>query len=80
MAFHSLGVAMRRRDFIKIIGGGAAVLPLSARAQQATVSVVGYLSAGAGSSGGDARAAAAFFKGLGETGYQDGKNVKIEYR
>jgi ABC-type uncharacterized transport system substrate-binding protein len=69
---------MRRRDFIKIIGGGAAVLPLSARAQQTTIPVVGYLSAG--TSSGDGRALAAFIKALGETGYQDGKNVRIEYR
>ena len=78
MAFHSLGVVMRRRDFIKIIGGGAAVLPLSAWAQQAAMPVVGYLSPS--TSSGDARAVAAFVNGLGETGYHDGKNIKIEYR
>ena len=52
--------------------------PLSARAQQPTMPVVGYLSAG--TSSGDARPVAAFVKGLGETGYQDGKTVQIEYR
>ena len=69
---------MRRRDFIKVISGGAAMWPLSARAQQPTMPVVGYLSAG--TSSGDARLVAAFVKGLGETGYQDGKTVQIEYR
>ena len=69
---------MRRRDFIKVVGGGAAVWPLSARAQQATMPVVGYLSAG--TSSGEARPVAAFVKGLVETGYQDGKTVQIEYR
>jgi len=54
------------------------VWPLSARAQQPTMPVVGYLSAG--TSSGDARPVAAFVKGLGETGYQDGKTVQIEYR
>src|SRR5258705_13805474 len=39
--------------------------------------VVGYLSAG--TSSGDAPLVAAFVKGLGETGYQDGKTVQIEY-
>ena len=52
--------------------------PLSARAQQPTMPVVGYLSAG--TSSGDAPPVAAFVKGLGETGYQDGKTVQIEYR
>src|SRR6266403_3167729 len=70
--------AWRRRYFIKVIRGGAAVWPLSARAQQPTMPVVGYLSAG--TSSGDARPVAAFVKGLGETGYQDGKTVQIEYR
>ena len=53
-------------------------MPLSVGAQQATIPVVGYLSAG--TSSGDGRALAAFIKALGETGYQDGKNVRIEYR
>ena len=52
--------------------------PLSARAQQPTMPVVGYLSAG--TSSGDARLVAVFVKSLGETGYQDGKTVQIEYR
>src|ERR1700687_4019158 len=69
---------MKRRDFIKVMGGRAAVWPLSARAQQPTMPVVGYLSAG--TSSGDARSAAAFVKGLVETGYQDGQTVQIEDR
>jgi putative ABC transport system substrate-binding protein len=68
---------MRRRDFIVLAGGGAAVWPLFARAQ-ATVPVIGYLAAG--SSKGDEQIAAALLKGLAETGYEDGKNVRIEYR
>jgi putative tryptophan/tyrosine transport system substrate-binding protein len=69
---------MRRRDFIALLGSATAAWPLSARAQQPTMPVVGYLSAG--TSSGDARPVAAFVKGLGETGYQDGKTVQIEYR
>jgi putative ABC transport system substrate-binding protein len=68
---------MRRRDFIVLAGGGAAIWPLFARAQ-ATVPVIGYLAAG--SSKGDEQIAAALLKGLAETGYEDGKNVRIEYR
>jgi putative tryptophan/tyrosine transport system substrate-binding protein len=68
---------VRRRDFIKAIGG-AAVLPLAAQAQKPPMPVVAYLSAG--TSGGDARPAAAFVKGLAENGYEDGKTVQIVYR
>ena len=53
-------------------------MPIAAQAQRPAVPVVGYLSANTPS--GDARPAAAFIRGLGQTGYEDGKTVKIEYR
>jgi putative tryptophan/tyrosine transport system substrate-binding protein len=70
--------ALKRREFIKLIGGAGAAWPLAARAQRPTMPVVGYLSAN--TSSGDARPVAAFIQGLGQTGYEDGKTVKIEYR
>jgi ABC-type uncharacterized transport system substrate-binding protein len=68
---------MRRREFI-ILVGGAAVWPLVVRAQQAQMPVVGYLS-GASPDAGEPNAAA-FRRGLQETGYVGGQNVAIEYR
>jgi putative ABC transport system substrate-binding protein len=68
---------MRRREFITALGGAAA-WPFTAHAQQSAMPAVGFL--GAGTSKGYAQALAAFLKGLGETGYVDGKNVQIEFR
>jgi putative tryptophan/tyrosine transport system substrate-binding protein len=67
---------MRRREFIKLIGVSAA-WPLTARAQQSVLPVVGVASGR--SSDAEARTAAAFHKGLNETGYVDGRNVTVEY-
>ena len=68
---------MRRRDFIKVVTGSAITWPLTARAQQPAMPVVGYLSAL--SHAAVERYNDAFVAGLMETGYVDGKNVKIEY-
>ena len=72
-----LGVAMRRRDFVKV-AGLAAAWPLTARAQQAPIPVVGFINASSAQN--FARQLAAFIKGLGESGYVDGRNVAVEYR
>jgi putative ABC transport system substrate-binding protein len=68
---------VRRRDFIKIVAGSAAVWPIAARAQQPALPVVAFLRTGSADT--DARNVAAFRKGLSETGYVEGQNVTVEY-
>jgi putative ABC transport system substrate-binding protein len=72
---------MRRRDFIKVIGGAAATWPVAARAQQPDrMRRIGMLSALAESDP-SARSQVAEFRGaLAKLGWTEGSNVLIEYR
>ena len=68
---------IRRRKFLATLGGAAAALPFAARAQQPAMPIVGFVSGR--SAEGSVRQAAAFRKGLNETGYVEGQNVTVEY-
>jgi putative ABC transport system substrate-binding protein len=68
---------MRRRDFIKVIGGAAVGWPLAARAQQPKVPTVGVLVVGAP---GSEQFWRLFREGMRELGYIEGQNIRFEFR
>jgi putative ABC transport system substrate-binding protein len=68
---------MKRREFIKLIGGGAASWPLAARAQQQSMPVIGHLTATPELA---QRGLAGFRKGLAEFGFVEGQNFRFEFR
>jgi putative ABC transport system substrate-binding protein len=72
---------MRRRDFITLLGGAAAALPLAARAQQgAAMKRVGVLLNFAATQPRGQAALAAFVEGLRQLGWSEGRNLPIEVR
>jgi len=69
---------VRRRDFIRGIAGSAAAWPLTARAQQPSIPVIGFLSFRSANE--SAGTEAAFREGLSEIGYSEGRSVHIAFR
>jgi putative tryptophan/tyrosine transport system substrate-binding protein len=73
----SQGASMRRREFIVAVGG-AATMPLAARAQQSAAPVIGFLRSTTAAS--SVHLVTAFREGLRESGFVEGQNITIEYR
>jgi ABC-type uncharacterized transport system substrate-binding protein len=70
------GIGVKRRDFIRLLGGAAAAWPLAARAQEKRLPVVAILSSTSQTVLRDA--IVAFQEGLKQTGHLDGQNIVIE--
>jgi putative tryptophan/tyrosine transport system substrate-binding protein len=70
---------MKRREFVRLLGGAAVAWPLAARAQQpAKLPTIGILGAATASSW--SHWVAAFMQRLRELGWIEGRSVAIEYR
>jgi putative ABC transport system substrate-binding protein len=68
---------MNRREFITLLGGAAVAWPVVARAEQGAMPIVSFVTNRSAEA--SVRQAAAFRKGLNETGYVEGQNVMVEY-
>src|SRR5258708_1117631 len=73
-----LGEAMRRREFITLIGMAATAWPVRGGGEQAGVAVIGFMHSVSREI--VANYVTAFHQGLQEAGYIEGQNVAIEYR
>jgi ABC-type uncharacterized transport system substrate-binding protein len=69
---------MKRREFMRLLGGAAATWPLAARAQQPAMPVIGYFSGR--SPDAEAPIRVPFLDALEASGFAAGHNVAIEYR
>ena len=75
----SFGATMRRREFIKLIGGSVTTAwPLAARAQQSAMPIIGFISSR--SQNESTTVVDAFRQGLRDLGYVEGQNVAVEYQ
>jgi ABC-type uncharacterized transport system substrate-binding protein len=67
---------VKRREFVTLLGSAAA-WPLAARAQQAAMPVIGFLKNT--TAGASTLQVAAFRQGLNEMGFEEGRNLAVEY-
>jgi putative tryptophan/tyrosine transport system substrate-binding protein len=68
---------MRRREFVRLLGGAAVAWPLASSAQS-KIARIGFM--GNSTAALEANLVGAFREGLREQGYEEGRNIAIEYR
>ena len=68
---------MRRREFITLVSAASVAWPLRVRAQKPTLPVIGFLHSGSEAS---APYLVGFEQGLKEIGFENGRNVTVQYR
>jgi putative ABC transport system substrate-binding protein len=73
-----MAIGIGRRHFISALGGATVAWPLTARAQQPAMPVIGFLNGE--NSAKYASFVAAFRKGLNESGIIEGQNARVEFR
>jgi len=72
---------MNKREFVTLLGGAAAAWPLAARAERSDrVRRIGVLMGLAASDPDASRWVSAFEQALQNSGWNEGRNIKIEYR
>src|ERR1700729_1519991 len=70
---------MKRLALVSLIAAGALTWPFLLRAQQSAMPVIGVLTTASAASRSNDQFAA-FYRGLGDAGYVENRNVTIEYR
>jgi putative ABC transport system substrate-binding protein len=76
--FGMRGQAMKRREFIRLLGGATAAWPVAVRAQQPAMPVVGFIHILSPEN--VPHFVPAFRQGLKEGGFVEGQNIAVEYR
>lgn len=71
---------MKRREFITLLGGVMATVPLTARAQRGAVHRIGVLMSGLESDPDSVMRIAAFRRGLADLGWKEGDNIRVDTR
>jgi putative tryptophan/tyrosine transport system substrate-binding protein len=72
---------MRRRDFVRLVGGACVAWPIAARAQKSgTARRIGVLMSTASDDSVGQAGSAAFAQGLQQLGWEIGNNIRIDYR